>query len=146
MRSRLAEHGVPMPEFEVCNNAEEFGRALERFGYDCIAKPADSAASRGVKLITPEDRATSATDLFDLFRSFSRKGTVMVEQRVTGREVSVEGMTLDGKTTILTITDKLTTEPPFFVELGHSEPSRLPIELKKPFAKLRKRPSKPSVS
>lgn len=128
MRRRLAEHGVPMPEFEVCNNAEEFGRALERFGYDCIAKPADSAASRGVKLITPEDRATSATDLFDLFRSFSRKGTVMVEQRVTGREVSVEGMTLDGKTTILTITDKLTTEPPFFVELGHSEPSRLPIE------------------
>lgn len=52
----------------------------------------------------------------------------MVEQRVTGREVSVEGMTVDGKTTILTITDKLTTEPPFFVELGHSEPSRLPIE------------------
>lgn len=61
MRRRLADYGVPMPEFEVCNNADEFGYALERFGYDCIAKPADSAASRGVKLITPEDRATSAT-------------------------------------------------------------------------------------
>lgn len=70
----------------------------------------------------------------------------MVEQRVTGREVSVEGMTVDGKTTILTITDKLTTEPPFFVELGHSEPQDFQSRLKKPFAKLRKRPSMPSAS
>ena len=52
----------------------------------------------------------------------------MVEERITGCEASVEGMTVDGETTILTITDKLTTEPPFFVELGHSEPSRLSAE------------------
>lgn len=126
MRTRLAEHGVPMPEFEICNTVEEFGCALERFGYDCIAKPADSAASRGVRLITPDDQSMPVDKLFEYFRGFSRKGTVMVEQRITGREVSVEGMTLDGDTTILAITDKLTTEPPFFVELGHSEPSKLP--------------------
>lgn len=128
MRTRLAAHDVPMPEFEICNTADEFTHALERFGYNCIAKPADSAASRGVRLISPDDRFTSAGELFELFRSFSRKGTVMVEERITGREVSVEGMTVDGETTILTITDKLTTEPPFFVELGHSEPSRLSVE------------------
>lgn len=128
MRTRLAEHGVPMPEFRVCNTVEEFASALEHFGYDCIAKPADSAASRGVKLITPDNRSAPVGELFELFRGFSRKGTVMVEQRVTGREVSVEGMTVNGATTILAITDKLTTEPPYFVELGHSEPSRLPVE------------------
>ncbi len=128
MRTRLAAHDVPMPEFEICNTADEFTHALERFDYNCIAKPADSAASRGVRLITPDDRFTSAGELFELFRSFSRKGTVMVEERITGREVSVEGMTVDGETTILAITDKLTTEPPFFVELGHSEPSRLSVE------------------
>lgn len=139
MRVRLAEYGVPMPEFEVCNTAEEFGYALERFGYDCIAKPADSAASRGVRLVTLNDRSTPVSELFELFRNFSRKGTVMVEQRVTGREVSVEGMTVDGKTTILTITDKLTTEPPFFVELGHSEPSRLPIVAQETICEVAKR-------
>lgn len=139
MRVRLAEHGVSMPEFEVCNTAEEFGYALERFGYDCIAKPADSAASRGVRLITLDDRSTPVSELFELFRNFSRKGTVMVERRVTGREVSVEGMTVDGKTTILTITDKLTTEPPFFVELGHSEPSRLSIVAQETICEVAKR-------
>lgn len=128
MRTRLAAHDVPMPEFEICNTADEFAHALERFGYNCIAKPADSAASRGVRLITPDDRFTSAGELFELFRSFSRKGTVMVEERITGCEVSVEGMTVDGETTILVITDKLTTELPFFVELGHFEPSRLSAE------------------
>ena len=139
MRVRLAEHGVPMPKFEICNTAEEFGHALERFDYDCIAKPADSAASRGVRLITAEDRYTPTDELFEFFSSFSRKGTVMVEQRITGREVSVEGMTVDGETTILTITDKLTTEPPYFVELGHSEPSQLPAGAQETICEVAKR-------
>lgn len=139
MRTRLAEHGVPMPDFRVCDTVEDFASALEHFGYDCIAKPADSAASRGVKLITPDDRSTSVEELFELFRGFSRKGTVMVEQRVTGREVSVEGMTVNGETAILTITDKLTTEPPYFVELGHSEPSRLPAEAQEAIREVAKR-------
>lgn len=139
MRTRLAEHRVPMPEFEICSTVDEFCGALERFGYDCIAKPADSAASRGVRLITLDDRFTPADELFEFFRRFSRKGTVMVEQRVTGNEVSVEGMTVDGKTTILTITDKLTTEPPFFVELGHSEPSRLPVGAQEAICEVAKR-------
>ena len=128
MRMRLGNYGVPMPDFMACHTPEKFKLALERFGYDCIAKPADSAASRGVKLITPDDRETPVEELFEFFCGFSRSGTVMVEERVRGREVSVEGMTVNGETTILTITDKLTTEPPYFVELGHSEPSRLPVE------------------
>ena len=128
MRIRLGDYGIPMPAFMVCHTPEKFKLALERFGYDCVAKPADAAASRGVKLITPADRETLVEELFAFFCRFSRSGTVMVEERVRGREVSVEGMTVNGKTTILAITDKMTTEPPFFVELGHTEPSRLPAD------------------
>lgn len=126
MRARLAEHGVPIPEFFACDTVEEFGAALDHFGYDCIAKPADSAASRGVRLIAPADRGRPVSELFASFRAFSRKGTVMVEERISGSEVSVEAMTVGGETVVLSITDKMTTEPPYFVELGHSEPSRLP--------------------
>lgn len=125
MRTRLAEHGVPVPEFFACDTVEEFGAALDHFDYDCIAKPADSAASRGVRLIGSADRDRPIEELFAFFRGFSRKGTVMVEERVSGPEVSVEAMTVEGETTILSITDKMTTAPPYFVELGHSEPSRL---------------------
>lgn len=128
MRFRLAKHGIPMPDFRVCRNAQEFELAIEYFGYDCIAKPADSAASRGVRLLTPTDKEIGSEELFEEFAAFSRKGVVMVEERAVGKEVSVEAMTVDGVTTVLAVTDKLTTEPPFFVELGHSEPSMLPCE------------------
>ena len=69
----------------------------------------------------------------------------MVEERVRGFEVSVESMTLGGATTVVSVTDKLTTEPPYFVELGHSEPSRLPVELKSAFAKLPRKSLRPSA-
>lgn len=147
MRTRLAAHDVPMPEFEICNTADEFTHALERFDYNCIAKPADSAASRGVRLITPDDRFTSAGELFELFRSFSRKGTVMVEERITGCEVSVEGMTVDGETTILTITDKLTTEPPLSLwSLGIPSHRDYRLRRRRLFARWRRRRSRQSAS
>ena len=40
-----------------------------------------------------------------------------------GKEVSVETLSVDGKCTVVQITDKLTTGAPHFVEMGHSEPS-----------------------
>jgi biotin carboxylase len=42
-----------------------------------------------------------------------------------GPEVSVEVIALDGEPNILQVTDKLTTGAPHFVEMGHSQPSRL---------------------
>ncbi len=45
-----------------------------------------------------------------------------------GPEVSVEAMTVNGETAIITITDKYITPPPYFVEIAHSEPSRLSVE------------------
>lgn len=43
-----------------------------------------------------------------------------------GPEVSVEIIVLDGVPHVLQVTDKLTTGAPHFVEMGHSQPSRLP--------------------
>ena len=47
---------------------------------------------------------------------------------MTGSEVSVEVMTVNGQTHVLQVTDKLTTGAPHFVEMGHSQPSRLPTD------------------
>ena len=45
-----------------------------------------------------------------------------------GPEVSVEVMVTHGVPHVLQITDKLTTGAPHFVEMGHSQPSRLPAD------------------
>lgn len=124
MRDRLKEEQVPIPEYYAVHDFNGFEKAVESLKGYCIVKPADNAGSRGVVLL--EDKQHDQMELQNVYeysKSNSRNGIVMVEEFMTGAEVSVEAMTVNGETTIVTITDKLTTPPPFFVEIGHSEPS-----------------------
>lgn len=63
-------------------------------------------------------------------RKDSFEGKAIIEEFVTGREISVEGISFEGNHTILQITDKVTTGAPFFVELEHHQPSSLSDEIK----------------
>jgi biotin carboxylase len=54
---------------------------------------------------------------------------VVVEEFIEGVEVSVESISWKGKHHILAITDKVTTEAPYFVELQHHQPSLLSQEI-----------------
>jgi cysteine synthase A len=50
----------------------------------------------------------------------SRSATLIVEEHVAGREVTVNGFSLDGRFRPLTVTDRLTADPPAFgVALAH---------------------------
>ncbi len=53
-------------------------------------------------------------------------GVVLLEEVLTGTEVSVEAVTVDGRTTVVALTDKSVTGPPAFVESGHMFPAALP--------------------
>lgn len=127
MRDRLKENHVPIPEYYVVKDYDEFQAAVKALRGNCIVKPADNAGSRGVVALD-DSKLQSAEELrriYEYSKDNSRNGTVMVEEFMTGPEVSVEAMTVEGETTILTITDKFITPPPYFVEIAHSEPSRL---------------------
>lgn len=129
MRDRLKECEVPIPLYFAVENETAFWEAVKQLSGKIIVKPADNAGSRGVVLADANDREEKLLETYHYSRENSRNGLVMVEEYMTGDEVSVEAMTVDGITTIITVTDKLTTPPPFFVELGHSEPSRHPKEV-----------------
>lgn len=128
MRDRLSDAGVPVPRYVACATEGEFALALEQFEFRCVVKPADSAASRGVVLVDKKMNRDEIGRLFAETVEYSRKGVAMVEELMCGPEVSVEAMTVHGATTVIAVTDKQVTEPPYFVELGHSEPSRLSAE------------------
>ena len=53
-----------------------------------------------------------------------------------GQEISVETLALDGEYEIVQITDKETTGYPYFVEMGHSQPSILPDDIKEQVKKI----------
>ena len=124
MRRRMKQCGVPIPEFHVISTFEELEAIYEQMGERFVIKPADNAASRGVFLINKQDDPDLKA-IFAHTKEYSRSGEVLVEEFMTGPEVSVESFTVNGETRIITITDKKVTEVPYFVETGHTEPSRL---------------------
>ena len=127
MRSALKAAGVPEPVFLCVRDKEEYLKAVEQFKGNYMVKPADSSGSRGVTLVT--DKQTSLT-AYDYAKKHSRNGNVVVEEQMIGPEVSVETLAIDGEINVIQITDKITTGAPHFVELGHTQPSRLPESIK----------------
>ena len=117
------EHGVDSPWFFILKSIDDLESISGKITYPCIIKPVDNAGSRGVILVNKE---SELNDAFDYSRKNSRNGEVIIEEFMTGSEVSVEVMAIDGEIHILAITDKITTGPPYFVEMGHSQPSQLP--------------------
>ena len=130
MRKRLEENHVPVPVYYVVENWGGFGGGGRALPGRCIVKPSDNAGSRGVTLLEGGEKTEEELRrVYDYSKGNSRNGIVMVEEFMSGAEVSVEAMTVNGKTEIISITDKYITQPPYFVEIAHSEPSRLEGEI-----------------
>lgn len=129
MRECLAKKCVPVPRFYRVSTKEEYLEAINTFPVNCIVKPADNSGSRGVVLIDNTSDVASVGNAYEYSKQYSRSGDIVVEEYMTGPEVSVETLCTNGKCHIIQITDKLTTGAPYFVEMGHSEPSLLPQEV-----------------
>lgn len=118
-------HDVASPWFFTVDSLDELKNLEGQLSYPCIMKPTDNAGSHGVVLAHGfEDLLQS----YEYSRASARHGRVIIEEYLKGDEVSVEVMVVDGQVNVLQITDKLTTGAPHFVEMGHSQPSRHPIE------------------
>ena len=122
MIKAFKEHGVPSPWFFVVDSLQELQSHRKEITYPCIIKPVDNAGSRGV---VKADTYEELTFYYGYSFANSHQGKVIVEDYLHGPEVSVEVMVVDGEIHILQITDKITTGTPFFVEMGHTQPSQL---------------------
>ena len=122
MRKALLNAGVPVPVFYKVDTLDEFKTAASKMPGPFMVKPADSSGSRGILKVDHKDKAAKA---YEYARSFSRNGIVVVEDCMVGPEVSVETLADEGKIHVIQITDKITTGAPHFVEMGHTQPTRL---------------------
>lgn len=125
MRRCFMENEVPSPKFSLVKSDGNFD--IRGFQFPLIVKPTDRSGSKGVeKVLDPvqlDDAIRRAQEV-----SFHKEA--IIEEFVTGREISVESISYKGKHFILQITDKVTTGAPFFVELEHHQPSSLPEDIK----------------
>lgn len=118
MRQAFLENHVSSPKFAIADK----NMVLNDFHFPLIVKPTDRSGSRGVTKIEQKNNLQNAIERA-INESFSKQA--IVEEFVTGKEVSVETISWEGQHYILTITDKVTTEEPYFVELEHHQPSQL---------------------
>lgn len=125
MRKCFMEHNVPSPKFTLVDDLAHY--QIIHFKFPLIVKPTDRSGSRGVKKVLDPMQLEEAI-LRAQQESFEQKA--IIEEFVTGREISVESISFKGEHNILQITDKVTTGAPFFVELEHHQPSTLSDDIK----------------
>ena len=119
MRTAFKNSGCNTPNFIETSTAEI---NIKDFQFPIIVKPIDRSGSRGVTKVVLEHELYEAID-YALNESFCKKA--IIEEYIEGEEVSVETISWNGAHTVLTITDKITTGAPFFVELAHHQPSNI---------------------
>lgn len=138
MRTCLQEHGVPIPQFFKASTYEEYKQAVSSFTVPFVVKPADSSGSRGIFQIDDVTDEAAIEEAYRYSKPFARGGVLVIEEFMQGAEVSVETLSVGGECHVIQITDKLTTGAPHFVEMGHSQPTRLGEETAKRIAEVAK--------
>ena len=127
MREAFAAAGVKVPQFAKVRDEAAGEAAAEGIGYPVIVKPADRSGSMGV---TKLERREGVRAAVREALACSLCGEAVVERFVEGaEEISIEGISHEGRYYPLTATDKVTTGSPHYVELGHHQPSRHPREV-----------------
>lgn len=129
MREAFEAYGAPSPKSYCTASVEEGWSLFSSIGGKAILKPSRNSGSRGISEIEPDISKEDFSALFERSKDESRDASVMIEQFIEGPEFSIEIIVCNGVVNVLQVTDKKTTEAPYFVELGHSQPSQFPKEV-----------------
>ena len=129
MRQAFDSYGAPSPLFYCSSEVEEGYSFFQKINGTAILKPSRNSGSRGVSKLNADLPYHDFTHLFERAIRESRDASVMIEQFIEGPEFSVEIIIWQGVVNVLQVTDKKTTGAPYFVELGHSQPSLFPQEV-----------------
>ncbi len=123
MRTRLKSRGVPVPEFYGVWTYEEAVTAFKKLAGSVVIKPADNMGARGVKKVV---ELVNLREAFDEAKNLSPSGEIIIEEFMTGPELSIDALIYDNTITFTGIADRIIKFPPYFVETGHIMPSNLP--------------------
>jgi biotin carboxylase len=114
-RERFEAAGVPQPSWRLVSDAED-GLPLP-----CVVKAPDRQGQRGLCVVRDERELRPA---IERAIEASRTDFAVVEELVDGPELTVNAFSVDGAFHPLTVTDRITAEPPAFgVALAHVWPA-----------------------
>ena len=130
MRESFEKYGAPSPKSLLTKDEEDAWQIFcEQFSTNAILKPSRNSGSRGIAKVEKGITKDAFIELYRRALEESRDHSVLIEQFIEGPEFSVEVIVWQREPHVLAVTDKKTTEAPYFVELGHNQPSVFPEEI-----------------
>jgi carbamoylphosphate synthase large subunit len=121
-RQALDAGGVPQPRSVLVADVSQAAAAAGQIGYPVVLKPRAMGASLGVVLAgTPAELAST----FEFARDCEVPGSwrydqgVLVEEYLTGPEISVDSAVYHGEPMPMFVARKRVGYPPYFEEVGH---------------------------
>jgi len=126
MRIALSNAGVSCPKFCSVKGDEKYN--IQDFIYPLIVKPTDRSGSRGVTKIENSKPLETA---IKKAQQESLSNEAIIEEFFYGKEYSVEMISFQGDHHYITVTEKVTTEAPYFVETEHHQPAPINIVIER---------------
>ncbi|MFV0172834.1 ATP-grasp domain-containing protein [Empedobacter falsenii] len=131
MRDCFHTHNIPSPAHRTITDIKQLS-AIENT-FPLIVKPVDRSGSLGVKKVSHQKELLDAVEES---LSYSFEKTCIVEEYISGVEVSVETLSWKGEHQIVNITDKVLSPEPYFVEIAHHQPTTLHASLQEKIKKI----------
>lgn len=128
--SHLAKYNIPCAKFEIVYEKGELLKKGNGIGFPLVLKPIDNAGSRGVRMVASEADLHSA---YETARKYSKKEEVLLEEFLSGPEISTESVVYGGEIYTFAFADRNYSRNsffyPYFVEDGINFPSILSAEI-----------------
>lgn len=128
-RQAFLRDNVPSAKFAVVRDSEEAVIAAARIGYPVVLKPTNAASSQSVYFVENEsvlrDAFREIIDFKTTYMDFKVREEYLIEEYLTGPEFSVEIFLSQGEIAFAEITEKHTSDLPYFVETLHVFPSSI---------------------
>ncbi|MET1072827.1 MAG: ATP-grasp domain-containing protein [Umezawaea sp.] len=134
-RAHLAAHGLPSPRFVEVGDRDVDPALIAPLGLPCVVKPSRGASSTHVELVEDPARipevldgiaALAASGEGNFYDSMPEKWA-LVEEYLPGREVTCDGVVVDGRFHLGGVNTKQLPHPPWFEEdlyvLPHGDPA-----------------------
>ncbi len=136
MKKAFQQYSLPIPNFVKINCRNELHRQIQHFD-KAVLKPVDSRGSRGVIIINKNSDINKA---FDYSIKFSPTRKLILEEWLSGSQLSTESLVISGKTHLCGIADRNYSNQkdtfPYIVEDGGETPSRYYPKIKNKLEKI----------
>ncbi|WP_173918671.1 ATP-grasp domain-containing protein [Halobacillus sp. Marseille-Q1614] len=131
-RHAYKKNKVPSAQFAKVSNDEEACEAATWIGYPVVLKPTNCASSQGVFFINNKEELLHAFQKLKEFKKtymgFDVSTDYLIEEYLEGPEFSVELFLKDQEVIFSSVTEKETSDLPFFVEISHTVPTSIQID------------------